>query len=438
MLERLFKLSQNGTNVRTEILAGFTTFITLAYIIVVNPLILADAGIPHEAAIAATIYAAALATLLMGLWANYPIAVAPGMGLNAFFTYTVVLGAGLSWQTALGAVFISGVFFLIITVTGLRQLIVRSVPNALRSSIGVGIGVFIAFIGLKNAGIVVASEATLVTLGNLQDPKVLIALISVAVAGILMARGTKGALLISVGLASILGMIFVPDAPVPKGISDVFSTNLPDITPTLGALDIAGALKYGIFSIIFSFTIVELFDNIGTLIGVTRKAGIMDEKGNIPNLDKALTTDAIGTMGSAVLGTCTVTSYIESGAGVAEGGRTGLTAVTVAFFFLVALFFTPLVTIIQGFATAPALIIVGALMMSEIAHVKFDDFTEALPAFLTIIMMPLTFSIAQGIAFGFMSYVIVKVLSGRHHDVSWVMWFIALAFIANFALGGAH
>ena len=435
MLERLFKLTEKGTNVKTEVLAGFTTFITLAYIIIVNPLILSESGIPKEAAIAATILATVFATLLMGLWANFPIAVAPGMGLNAFFTYTVVKGMGLSWQTALGAVFFSGIFFILITVTGLRRKIVDGVPNTLRSAIGVGIGLFIAFIGFKNAGIVVANPATYVSLGSVKSPQVIVALIGLIIAGVLMARKVKGALLISIAVSTVLGMIFVPDAPVPKGIGDLISFNLPSVAPTFLKLDIMGAWKYGIFSIIFSFTIVELFDNIGTLIGVTKKAGLVDQDGNIPNLDRALTADAVGTVASSMLGTCTVTSYIESGAGVAEGGKTGLTAITVAGLFLLSLFLTPLVGLIQGFATAPALILVGVLMMAEVLHINFNDITDAIPAFLTIIMMPLSFSIAQGLAAGFVSYVFIKSLTGRHKEISPIMYVVAVAFIINFVVG---
>lgn len=434
MLERLFKLSEHRTDVRTEVLAGFTTFVTLAYIIIVNPLILAETGIPREAAIAATIWATVISTTLMGIGANFPIAVAPGMGLNAFFTYTVVKTMGLSWQTALGAVFFSGIFFLLITITGIRRLVIESIPKTLGSAIGVGIGLFISFIGLKNAGIIVSNPATFVSLGSVRKPEVLIALAGIGLAGILMSRNIKGGLLISIIVTSVLGMIFVPEAPVPRGISDIISLDLPSVAPTLLKMDILGAWEFGIFSIIFSFTIVELFDNIGTLIGVSKKAGLVKEDGSIPNIDRALTSDAIGTLASSMLGTCTVTSYIESGAGVAEGGRTGLTAVTVSLLFLAALFFTPLVGLIQGFATAPALVIVGVLMMGEVSDVDFGDLTEAVPAFLTIIMMPLTFSIAQGLAFGFISYVFIKVMTGKFREVSAVMYIVSLAFIVNFIL----
>lgn len=431
ILDRLFKLSQKETDVKTEMLAGLTTFVALAYIIFVNPNILADAGIPKEAAIASTIWATALATTLMAVWANFPIAVAPGMGLNAFFAYYVVGVLQLSWQVALGAVFFSGILFLILTIGGIRQAIIKSVPMNLKCAIGVGIGLFIAFIGLKNAGIIIADKATFVTVGHLTKTEPLLACFGLILTAVLMARNVKGSMLIGIITTTILGM-FVGAVPTPQGINDIVSFSLPSMTPTFMQLDLIGAWQYGIFSIIFTFTIVELFDNMGTLIGLTRKAKLMNDKGEIENLDKALTTDAVGTLTSAIFGTSTVTSYVESAAGIAEGGKTGLTALTIAALFLVSLLFAPLIGLVPGFATAPALILVGALMMAEIVHVKFDDFTDALPAFLTIIMMPLTFSIANGFAFGFISYTFVKVLAGRAKEVSVVMWLVSLAFLANF------
>ncbi len=431
ILDRLFKLSQKETDVKTEMLAGLTTFVALAYIIFVNPNILADAGIPKEAAIASTIWATALATTLMAVWANFPIAVAPGMGLNAFFAYYVVGVLQLSWQVALGAVFFSGILFLILTIGGIRQAIIKSVPMNLKCAIGVGIGLFIAFIGLKNAGIIIADKATFVTVGHLVNKEPLLACFGLILTAVLMARNVKGSMLIGIITTTILGM-FVGAVPTPKGINDIVSFSLPSMAPTFMQLDLMGAWQYGIFSIIFTFTIVELFDNMGTLIGLTRKAKLMNDKGEIENLDKALTTDAVGTLTSAIFGTSTVTSYVESAAGIAEGGKTGLTALTIAALFLVSLLFAPLIGLVPGFATAPALILVGALMMAEIVHVKFDDFTDALPAFLTIIMMPLTFSIANGFAFGFISYTFVKVMAGRAKEVSVVMWLVSLAFLANF------
>lgn len=433
VLERLFKIREKGSTVRTELLGGVTTFVAVSYIIFVNPSILADAGIPKEAAIASTIWAAALTTLLMGLWANFPVAVAPGMGLNAFFAYYVCGVLGLPWQVALGAVFFSGVIFLLLTVTRVRQIIIDAVPMNLKCSIVVGIGLFIAFIGLKSSGIVVANPATFVTTGNLAKPEPLLACVGLILTAVLMARNVRGSILIGILVTTGLGMA-VGAVPLPTGIDSVMSFELPSLTPTLMQLDIMGAFHYGLFSILFTFTIVDLFDNMGTLIGLSRKAGLMDDKGHIPNLDKALMTDSVGTILSSFLGTSTVTSYVESAAGIAEGGRTGLTAVVTAVLFLVALVFAPLVGIVPAFATAPALVLVGALMMMEVRHVDFTDFTEAFPAFMTIVMMPLTFSIASGFGFGFVSYAFVKVCSGRSKEVSPVMWLIAIAFIFNFAL----
>jgi AGZA family xanthine/uracil permease-like MFS transporter len=430
-LDQFFKLSQKRTDVKTEVLAGLTTFVALAYIIFVNPNILADAGIPKEAAIASTIYATAVATLLMGLWANYPIAVAPGMGLNAFFAYYVVGVLHLPWQVALGAVFFSGILFFILTMGGIRQAIIKAVPMNLKCAIGVGIGLFIAFIGLKNSGIIIADKATFVTVGKLTAIEPLLSCAGLILTAVLMARSVKGSMLIGILTTTILGMFFNV-VPTPKGIGDIMSFNLPSMGATFMQLDLMGAWEYGILSIIFTFTIVELFDNMGTLIGLTRKAKLMDDKGDIENLDKALTTDAIGTIGSAIFGTSTVTSYVESAAGIAEGGKTGLTALTVSLLFIISLLFAPLIGLVPGFATAPALILVGALMMAEISHVSFEDFTDGFPAFMTIIMMPLTFSIANGFAFGFISYTFIKTLTGRAKDVSWIMWAVSAAFLINF------
>ncbi len=446
VLEKLFKIQAKGSTVKTELIAGLTTFVAVGYIIFVNPNILAEAGIPKEAAIAATIWSAVIATTLMGLWANYPVAVAPGMGLNAFFTYTAVKMFGLSWQTALAAVFISGVVFLILTLGGIRQAIINSVPMCLKNAIGVGIGTFIAFIGLKTAGIVVANPDTLVAAGHVASRELglanpaLLACIGIMVTGILMRWNVKGAMLLGILFTTLLGMV-TGACPAPTGLSSIISTDVPSIfgkpgvyEGTFMALDFTGALAFGVFHIVFTFTIVELFDNMGTLIGLTKKAGLMKEDGHIENLDRALTTDAIGTMASALVGTSTVTSYVESAAGVAEGGRTGLTAIVFAVLFVVALLFAPLVGLVPGFATAPALIIVGALMMSEVTHICFDDITDSIPVFLTIIMMPLTYSIANGFAFGFVSYTLLKLGAGKFKDVSWVMILVSAAFIANFVM----
>ena len=433
--ERVFRLTEKGTTVRTEMVAGLTTFISVAYILFVNPNILADAGIPKEAAIASTIWVAALTTTMMGVFANYPVALAPGMGLNAFFTYYVVGTLHLPWQVALGAVFFSGVLFFVMTLGGLRQSIIRSVPENLKRAIGVGIGMFIAFIGLRGTGIIIADKAPYVTLGHVMNPTTLLSLFGLLLTGALMARGVKGAILIGILVVTILGM-GLGLAPVPHGVGDVMSFSLPSMGATFGQLDLIGAWEFGIFSIIFTFTVVELFDNMGTLIGLTTKAKMVKPDGEIENLDRALTTDAVGTMVSAVFGTSTVTSYIESASGIAEGGRTGLTAVTVAGLFLVAIIFAPLIGLVPGFATAPSLILVGALMMSEVVNVKFSDFSDGLPAFLTIIMMPLTSSIANGFAFGFVSYVILKTVIGKVREVRLIMWLVAAAFVANLALRG--
>lgn len=434
ILEKFFKLSENGTDVKTEVLAGLTTFMALAYIIFVNPNILADAGIPRDAAFVATALASAFATLFMGLYANYPIAVAPGMGLNAYFTYAVVKGLGLSWQAALGAVFISGVIFFLLTVTKIRQIIIDGVPQVLRVSIGVGIGLFIAFIGLKNAGIVVSNPATFVALGNMKSPGVLVAVFGLAFTGYLLARRVKGSLLIGMVATTIVAML-AGVTKAPTSLSQVVSlTSVNNLAPTFLKLDIRAALNYGLISIIFAFTFVDLFDNVGTLIGVSRKGGLLDESGRLPRINKALFVDSTGTMVGSLLGTSTVTSYIESAAGIQEGGRTGLTAVVVGLLFILALFFAPLVGVVPAQATAPILMLVGVLMMGEVVNVKFDDFTEAFPAFLTIVMMPLTFSIAQGLAFGFMGYTFIKAVTGRGKEVSPVMYVLTVLMIVHFAL----
>lgn len=431
MLEKLFHIRERGSSVRTEMLAGLTTFVTISYVIFVIPNMLCDAGMPKDAAIAATIYATIIATLLMGFIANYPVAVAPGLGINAFFAYYVVGYLGLPWQTALGAVFISGMIFLLMTFGGIRQAIIRAVPQNLKTAIGVGIGFFIAFIGMKNAGIVVDDPATFVTLGNIMHGPAMLATFGVILAGALMAKRVQGAMLISIFVLTVVGM-FMGLVDKPTSINDIISFDLPSLGGTFMELDIAAALEFGLFSIIFTFTIVELFDNMGTLIGLTRKAKLMDETGEIKDLDRALTADAVGAVSGAVMGTPTVTAYIESATGIAEGGKTGLTALVIAAFFVVALFFAPLIGIVPTYATAPALILVGALMIMEVRGINFDDLTEGIPAFLTIVMMPLTFSIANGFAFGFISYAFLKLLSGRGREVHFIVWLVAFAFIANF------
>ena len=432
-LERFFKLREKNTTVKTEVLAGLTTFIALAYIIFVNPNILSEAGIPKEAAIASTIWIAALSTMVMGVFANYPVALAPGMGLNAFFAYYVCGTLGLHWTVALGAVFFSGVLFLILTVSHIRQAIINAVPQNLRVAIGVGIGFFIAFIGLKGTGLIVPDKATFIGLGHVTDPKTLLSLFGLVLTGALMARNVQGSILIGIVATTVLSMC-LGYSPIPHGIGDIVSTSMPHMGATFGQLDIMGAWNYGIVSIIFTFTVVELFDNMGTLIGLTSKAKLVKPNGEIENLDRALTTDAVGTIFSSLFGTSTVTSYIESAAGIAAGGKTGLTAVTVSICFFIALLFAPLVGLVPGFATAPPLILVGALMMAEVGKINFQDFSDGLPAFLTIIMMPLTGSIANGFAFGFVSYAFMKTAVGKYKEVSWIMWLVSLAFVINLVM----
>ena len=432
-IERYFKIREKGSSVRTELIAGLTTFIAMAYILFVNPNILADAGIPKDAAIASTIWIAALASMAMGVFANYPVALAPGMGLNAFFAYYVCGVLGLHWTVALGAVFFSGVLFLILTVGGIRQAIINAVPRDLKLAISVGIGLFIAFIGLKGTGLIVENSATYVSLGHVTAPTTLLSLFGLLFTAALMARNVHGSILIGIFVTTVLAMA-LGMTPAPQGLGDIVSTSLPHMGGTFGQLDLAGAWNYGLVSIIFTFTVVELFDNMGTLIGLTTKAKMVKPDGHIENIDKALTTDAVGTMVSAVFGTSTVTSYIESAAGIAAGGRTGLTALAAGVLFLAALLFTPLIGFVPAFATAPALILVGALLMSEVGKIDFSDFTNALPAFLTIIMMPLTSSIANGFAFGFISYTVMKLFAGQYKQISWIMYLVSIAFLINLAL----
>lgn len=433
LLERLFAIKARHSTVRTEIIAGLTTFVAMAYIIFVNPTILEAAHMPREAAVAATIYTAALCSIAMGLFANLPLAMAPGMGINAFFSFYVCGTMGLSWQTALGAVFISGIVFLILSVTKLRQLIIDTVPINLKNAIGVGIGLFIAFVGLQGAGIVRPDNATMISLGHITDPKVLLALGGVILIGIMLAKRMSAAILGGILIVTIVGML-CGVTPAPTSLDAVMSLNFPSISETFMQMDVIGAIHYGLISVIFTFTVVELFDNLGTLIGVTKAAGLIDDKGNITNVNQALITDSCGTIVSAVVGTCTVTSYVESTAGVNAGGRTGLTAVTVGICFILSLVFAPLAGLIPSFATAPALIIVGAMMLRNVKYINFDDYTDCIPAFLTIIMMPLSYSIASGFGFGFASYCLLKTFSGRFKEVNPLMWIITIIFCISFAM----
>jgi AGZA family xanthine/uracil permease-like MFS transporter len=426
LLERYFRLKKNQTTVRAEFLGGLTTFITMAYIVVVNPQILSKAGMPVDGVVFATCISAAVATLVMGLYANYPIALAPGMSLNAYFTYSVCLGMHVPWQTALGVIFLSGVFFLILTVSRVREKIVNGIPDCLKHSTAGGIGMFIAFVGLRNANLVVANPATFVSLGSFGNHEAQLACVGLAIILILMTRKVTGAILIGVVATTLLG-IFRGMATWPAHI-----LSWPHPSATWLKLDLRGALHLGLLEIVFVFLFVDLFDNVGTLLGVCEQGGFVKD-GKIPRVGRALVSDAIGTVFGALTGTSTVTSYIESAAGVAAGARTGLSNVFVAGLFLLAVFFTPLASAIPGYATAPALIVVGALMTESIGRVVWSDFTDAIPAFVTLLATPLTFSIATGLSLGLISYTLVKVAAGRFREVSPVIWILTLLFIFRYA-----
>ncbi|WP_068829129.1 NCS2 family permease [Pseudomonas sp. BMS12] len=429
MLEKLFQLKAHNTNVRTEILAGLTTFLTMAYILFVNPAILGETGMDKGAVFVATCLAAAIGSAVMGLIANYPIALAPGMGLNAFFTYTVVLHMGYTWQTALGAVFISATLFFLLSVFRIREWIVNSIPLPLRSAIAAGIGLFLALIALKEAGLVVDNPATLVGLGDLTSPGPLLAVLGFFLIVALEARRVTGAVMIGI-LAVTAIAIAIGVTPFGGVVSMP-----PSLAPTFLQLDLKGALDVGMISVIFAFLFVDLFDNTGTLIGVAKRAGLMSKDGHLPKMGRALIADSTAAMGGSLLGTSTTTSYIESAAGVAAGGRTGLTAIVVAVLFLLALFFAPLAGTVPAFATAPALLFVAVLMTSGLAEIDWDDITVAAPVVITALAMPLTFSIANGIAFGFIAWVVIKALAGRFKELNPALVILAAIFIAKFAFG---
>ena len=437
MLEKLFKLSEHNTCVRTELLAGLTTFLTMAYIIFVNPSILAQTGMDQGAVFVATCLAAAFGCFIMGLYANYPVAQAPGMGLNAFFTFGVVMGMGYSWQVALGAVFLSGIAFLILSMFKVREWIVNSIPNSLRIGIGAGIGLFLALIAVKNAGIVVANPATIVGLGDLTSLQPALAVLGFFLIIAMSHKNIKGAVLYSILIITALGLAF----------GDVKFTGVmampPSLAPTFMQLDLTsgfttaeGAFNFAMLSVVFAFLFVILFDTSGTLIAVADKAGMLDKQGRLPRLGKALMSDAVSTVAGAVLGTSSTTSYIESASGVAAGGRTGMTAVTVGALFLLALFLSPLAGMVPAYATAGALFYVAILMMSSLAKVDWDDLTEAAPVAVVTLMMPLSFSIAHGIELGFISYAAIKLLSGRYKDVSVSVWVLAVLFLAHLVFCG--
>lgn len=452
MLDKLFALRERNTTVKTEILAGITTFITMAYILFLAPNILGLAGMNKDAVLIATALGGGLVTIAMGLFVNYPIALAPGVGLLAFYSFTVVLGMGITWQTALGAVFISGLVFLVLTLTSIRQMIVEGIPASMKVAITVGIGLFIAIIGLKLSGLMAISislspnslgqvvqthgnmvppaSETLLTLGNLQDGNTLLALFSLIFTALLMARNIQGAFLIGVLVTTIIsyatGLSTLPDN------FQLFA--IPDFSKAaFFELDIPSALQMGLVTIIFSFTFVELFDSMGTLIGTATKANIANPKtGSFPGLGKAMTVDAIGVSAGALLGTSTITAFVESAAGVGAGGRTGLTAVTTGVLFLICLFVSPLILLVPNAATSPILILVGALMLGAIKDIDFDDWTEGFPAFLVIALMPFTYSIANGISAGLVAYPLLKIVAGRAKEVNWIMYVLAILVLMRY------
>jgi adenine/guanine/hypoxanthine permease len=428
-LDRYFQLRANGTTVRTEVIAGLTTFLAMAYIVFVNPNILSATGMDEGAVFVATCLAAAIGTLIMGLYARYPIAQAPGMGLNAFFAFTVVLGMGIPWETALAGTFMSGLLFLILTLTGVREAVIRAIPLQLKLAVGAGIGLFIAFIGLKAAGIVVADEATTVTLGDLGASTTLLAIFGIIVTAALLMRGLKGAIFYGIVLTALVGILTnVIDTP------GRIIGSVPSLAPTFGQAfaNLPELLTVQLMVVVFTMLFVDFFDTAGTLIAVSNQAGLLDEEGNLPRANKALVSDAIATMSGAALGTSTTTSYIESSAGVGAGGRTGLTSVTTAGFFLLALLFSPLLLVVTAEVTAAALIIVGVMMARGLGDIEWDRMEYAIPAFVTIVAMPLTYSIATGIALGLLLFPLMMIFKGRARDVSPVMYVLLVTFVAYF------
>jgi len=427
LLERLFRLKENGTDVRTEVIAGVTTFMTMAYILFVNPDILSTTGMPFGAVMTATALSAGITTILAGLMANYPYALASGMGLNAFFAFVVAAQAG--WQAALGAVFLSGVVFLILSVTGAINVLDAAMPKTLKRAVGVGIGLFIALIGLINAGIIQGSPDTVITRGNFADKGTALALIGLLITAVLMARGVRGSILLGILITAVIG--------IPMGVTQITGSIVgkpASLAPIALKMDIKGALSLG-FMTIFSFWFVDVFDTVGTLMGTASRAGMLDENGQLPRIKEMMTVDAIGTCLGAALGTSTVTTYVESSAGIAEGGRTGLTAIVIGVLFLVSLVFAPLAGMIPSQATAPALIIVGVLMMLPVKEIEWSEFSEAFPAFMTIVMMPFAYSISDGISAGFISYVAVKLLTGKAKEIHWLVYILAAISVIHLVPG---
>ena len=430
MLEKLFKLTENKTTVRKELVAGLITFLTMSYILIVNPNILSATGMDKSALFTATALAAIAGTLFMAFFANLPVAQAPGMGLNSFFAFTVVLGMGYTWQFALTAVFLQGIIFLILTFCNVRELIVNKIPQTLKDAIPVGIGLFIAFIGLQNAEIVVDNPNTLVGLGDLANKNVWVAMLGMVVIGVSLARNIPGAILIGIVVSTVFALI-LGVAKMPEGS---LLSMPPDVSPVFFKFEWTQIFTFDMFIVVFTFLMVNLFDTIGTLLAVASRAGFIDKNGNFPKVKSALFADAMGTTVGAVFGTSTVTSYVESASGVAAGGRTGLASISTACLFAIALFLAPIILIVPASATAPALIIVGLFMVNSVLKINFDDFTESIPAFLTMIMMPLTYSIAQGIVFGMLGYVFVKLLTGRMKDVSITVYVIGAVFLIKIVI----
>jgi AGZA family xanthine/uracil permease-like MFS transporter len=430
MLEKLFKLESYGTNVKTEVIAGSTTFLTMAYIIFVNPAMLVDAGMDKGAVFVATCVAAAIGCFIMGFIANYPIALAPGMGLNAFFTYGVVLGMGHTWQAALGAVFLSGIIFLLLSLFKVREWLINAIPHTLKMGIAAGIGSFLAMIALKNAGIIVSNPATFVALGDITQFGPLMSILGFFIIAALTARNMRGAVMIAILAITLLGIVF----------GDVEFTGImstpPSLAPTFMQMDIAAAFEISMLTVVFAFLFVDLFDTSGTLIAVTQRAGLTDEKGNIERLGKALSSDSIATLAGSALGTSTTTSFVESSAGVSAGGRTGLTAVVVGILFLLSTFFSPLAGMIPVYATTGALFYVAILMLFNLKNIDWNDITEAAPVAVVLLFTPLTFSIAHGITLAFITYTVTKALCGRSSEISTSVWFLSGLFVLKIAYFG--
>ena len=423
-MEKFFKLKENGTNVKSEIIAGITTFMTMAYILAVNPSILSATGMDKGAVFTATVVSSIVATLIMGLLANLPFALAPGMGLNAFFAYTVVLGMGYSWQTALTAVFIEGIIFLVLTIFNVREAIVNSIPLNMKRAISVGIGLFIAFIGLQNSKIIVNNDATLISLGDITSGSPLLAIIGLLITSLLLAYNVKGAILIGILLTTLIG--------IPMGITQLSpyaSFAPPSLEPVAFKLDFANILHPNMFIVLFTFLFVDMFDTVGTLVGVCTKANMLTKNGEVPRCKQALFADAVGTIFGACMGTSTVTTYVESASGVAEGGKTGLTAIVVAILFTISLFLSHIFLSIPSAATAPALIIVGLFMMTPILEIDLTDYTEAIPSFVCIIFMPFAYSIAEGITFGILAFTLLKLLTGRTKEITLFTWILAALLV---------